>query len=60
MATLKIEERKREQLSLPTSGKEEVEKMKNIQTAEKGYIQILPGEYGTDGFFIAKFRRKQR
>lgn len=35
------------------------EKMKNIQTAEKGYIQILPGEYGTDGFFIAKFRRKQ-
>lgn len=28
------------------------------RTAKKGYIQILPGEYGTDGFFIAKLRRK--
>ncbi len=26
--------------------------------AKKGYIQLLPGEYGTDGFFIAKLRRK--
>ena len=26
-------------------------------TAEQGYIQLLPGEYGTDGFFIARFRR---
>ncbi len=26
--------------------------------AEKGCIQLLPGEYGTDGFFIAKLRRK--
>ena len=25
--------------------------------AKNGYIQILPGEYGTDGFFIAKLRR---
>ncbi len=33
------------------------EKMKGIESASKGYIQILPGEYGTDGFFIAKFRR---
>lgn len=27
-------------------------------TAKNGYIQILPGDYGTDGFFIAKFKRK--
>lgn len=27
-------------------------------TAKQGYIQLLPGEYGTDGFFIARFRRK--
>ncbi len=29
-----------------------------MDTATKGYIQILPGEFGTDGFFIAKMRRK--
>ena len=34
-------------------------KLKEIQTAGAGYIQIIPGEYGTDGFFIAKFRRKE-
>ncbi len=27
-------------------------------SAEKGYIQILPCDYYTDGFFIAKLRRK--
>ena len=27
-------------------------------TAREGYIQILPGSFGTDGFFIAKFVRK--
>lgn len=27
------------------------------KSAEKGYIEILPSDYGTDGFFIAKFRR---
>lgn len=27
-------------------------------TAKDGYIQILPGDFGTDGFFIAKFVRK--
>ncbi len=26
--------------------------------AKRGYIQLLPGEHGTDGFFIAKLRRK--
>jgi 16S rRNA (cytosine967-C5)-methyltransferase len=28
------------------------------QQAKEGRIQLLPGEYGTDGFFIAKLRRK--
>lgn len=31
----------------------------SCSTAKEGYIQILPSDYGTDGFFIAKFRRKQ-
>jgi 16S rRNA C967 or C1407 C5-methylase (RsmB/RsmF family) len=22
-----------------------------------GYIQLLPGDYGTDGFFIAKLKK---
>ena len=26
---------------------------------DKGYIQLMPGIHGTDGFFIAKLRRKQ-
>ena len=26
--------------------------------ADKGYIQLLPGIHGTDGFFIARLRRK--
>ena len=30
------------------------------KTAENGYIQLLPGEYGTDGFFISKLRRKAK
>ncbi len=29
-------------------------------TAKKGYIQLLPGEFGTDGFFIAKLKRVDR
>ncbi|MCM1123533.1 MAG: 16S rRNA (cytosine(967)-C(5))-methyltransferase RsmB [Eubacterium sp.] len=28
------------------------------ETAKKGYIQLLPGIHGTDGFFIARLRRK--
>jgi len=28
-----------------------------FDTASKGYIQILPNMFGTDGFFIAKFKR---
>lgn len=30
----------------------------SCDTAEKGYIELLPGKYNTDGFFIALFRRK--
>lgn len=28
------------------------------ETTEKGYLQLLQGVHSTDGFFIAKFRRK--
>ena len=28
------------------------------EAADKGYMQLLPGVHGTDGFFIAKLRRK--
>ena len=29
-----------------------------IETAARGYIQLYPNVNGTDGFFIAKFRRR--
>ena len=29
------------------------------EAADKGYIQLLPGVHGTDGFFLAKFKKKQ-
>lgn len=28
------------------------------ESLKSGYLQLFPGEYGTDGFFIAVFRRK--
>ena len=28
------------------------------ETTGLGYLQMLPGVHGTDGFFIARFRRK--
>ncbi len=28
-----------------------------MDQAKEGYLQLLPGIYGTDGFYIAKFRR---
>lgn len=28
------------------------------ETLERGYVQLMPGEYGTDGFFIARFRKE--
>lgn len=28
------------------------------ETAEKGYLQLLPGVHGTDGFFISRFVKK--
>lgn len=30
----------------------------NTDSAGKGYIQLIPGEYGTDGFFIAKLQKQ--
>ena len=30
-----------------------------ISEAEKGYIRLLPGELGTDGFFISEFMREE-
>ena len=30
-----------------------------LSQAENGYIQLLPGQYDTDGFFIAKLRRSR-
>ncbi len=38
-----------------TFGEKCAERLK--QEAQKGYIQLLPGECGTDGFFISKLRR---
>ncbi len=29
------------------------------ETIPEGYVQLLPGTYDTDGFFIARFRKKQ-
>lgn len=30
---------------------------KLVEEDNKGYLQILPGQYGMDGFFISRFRR---
>lgn len=30
------------------------------EEADRGYVQLLPGIHGTDGFFLAKLRRIQR
>ncbi|MEG2538494.1 MAG: 16S rRNA (cytosine(967)-C(5))-methyltransferase RsmB [Clostridium sp.] len=30
----------------------------NMDTARKGYVKLLPGEFDTDGFFIAKLSKK--
>ena len=30
---------------------------KTFTDCGKGYVQVLPGEYGMDGFFIAKFKK---
>ncbi len=39
---------------LKSSGGAELE-----ATSRRGYIQLVPGEHGTDGFFIAALRRKE-
>ncbi|MCI8418647.1 MAG: 16S rRNA (cytosine(967)-C(5))-methyltransferase RsmB [Lachnospiraceae bacterium] len=33
---------------------------KTLGTQETGMCQLLPGEYGNDGFFIARFRRRAK
>lgn len=33
--------------------------MPKVQTAQKGYVQLLPGIHDTDGFFFARLKRKQ-
>ena len=30
-----------------------------LAEAKKGYIRLLPGELGTDGFFISEFMREE-
>ena len=30
------------------------------ETTKSGYLQLLPGEYGTDGFFMARFKKINR
>lgn len=37
-----------------------LESKKNIETAEKGYIELFPHIHGTDGFFIAKLLKKDK
>ena len=32
--------------------------MQGESSVDRGQLQLLPGKYGTDGFFVAKFRRK--
>jgi 16S rRNA (cytosine967-C5)-methyltransferase len=31
--------------------------LRNEESLSKGYLQLLPGVYDTDGFFLAKLRR---
>lgn len=38
---------------------EELPYLKDEETVQNGYIQLLPGMYHTDGFFIAKLRKKR-
>ena len=30
-----------------------------LEEAEKGYVRLIPGELGTDGFFISEFMREE-
>lgn len=42
----------------PVSLNEYLPKKLQCEQAEKGYLQLFPGVHHTDGFFLAKFRRK--
>lgn len=54
--TVDITERLPKPLTDETFGKESAERI--LKDARQGYIQLLPGECGTDGFFIARLKRK--
>ena len=43
---------------LDLAGDEFVPDELKSETTSLGYLQLLPGVHGTDGFFMAKFRRK--
>lgn len=38
---------------------EAVKGLPHCETAEKGYVQLLPGVHDTDGFFFAKFKKNK-
>lgn len=40
--------------------KERLPKNLDYKTLKDGYVQIFPGEYGMDGFFVAAFLKKQK
>ena len=40
--------------------KESVQEILKNEVAEKGFLQLYPGVHSCDGFFLAKFRRKER
>ena len=53
--TVDISDRLPKVLTDGTFGKESAGHIK--ENAAKGYLQLIPGECGTDGFFISKLRR---
>ena len=44
---------------VPESVAEVLSGMPACETAEKGFIQLLPGIHGTDGFFFAKLKKPE-
>ncbi|MCM1468783.1 MAG: 16S rRNA (cytosine(967)-C(5))-methyltransferase RsmB [Alistipes sp.] len=50
----------REELALkPIDLEERLPEKYRTETAKDGYVQLLPGIHGTDGFFIAAFQREE-
>ncbi len=42
----------------PVSISEYLPEKMHSETTEAGYLQLMPGKFGTDGFYISRFRRK--